>query len=105
VLYSGDLVFKGRVPFVGNADSRLWLEALERLVAFKPKHMIPGHGAASSTPGDDLKLTRDYLVYVRQTMGQAVKDFVAFDEAYAQTDWTRYAKLPAFQEAKPRQRL
>lgn len=99
VLYSGDLVFKGRVPFVGNADSRLWLEALERLVAFKPKYMIPGHGAASSTPGDDLKLTRDYLLYVRQMMGQAVKDFVPFDEAYAQTDWTGYSRLPAFQEA------
>jgi glyoxylase-like metal-dependent hydrolase (beta-lactamase superfamily II) len=99
VLYSGDLVFKGRVPFVGNADSRLWLEALDKLLAFKPKYMIPGHGEASSAPGDDLKLTRDYLVYVRQMMGQAVKDFVPFDEAYAQTDWTRYAKLPAFQEA------
>jgi hypothetical protein len=32
-------------------------------------------------------------------MGLAVKDFVPFDEAYAQTDWTRYAKLPAFKEA------
>ena len=99
VLYSGDLVFKGRVPFVGNADSRMWLHALDKLIAFKPKFMIPGHGAASSTPVADLKLTRDYLNYVRQAMGKAVQDFVQFDEAYAQTDWTRFSKLPAFLDA------
>ena len=99
VLYSGDLVFKGRVPFVGNADSRMWLHALDKLIAFKPKLMIPGHGAASSTPVADLKLTRDYLNYVRQVMGKAVQDFVQFDEAYAQTDWTQFSKLPAFLEA------
>ncbi len=99
VLYSGDLVFKGRVPFVGNADSRKWLQALDKLIAFKPKYMIPGHGAASTTPVADLKLTRDYLQYVRQAMGRAVKDFVPFDEAYAQTDWTPFSKLPAFLDA------
>lgn len=99
VLYSGDLVFKGRVPFVGNADSRLWLEALDKLLAFKPKYMIPGHGAASRTPVADLKLTRDYLNYVRLAMGEAVKNFVMFDEAYAQTDWTKFSKLPAFLDA------
>ena len=99
VLYSGDLVFKGRVPFVGNADSRMWLQALDKLISFKPKFMIPGHGAASSTPVADLKLTRDYLNYVRQAMGKAVQDFVQFDEAYAQTDWTRFSKLPAFLDA------
>lgn len=99
VLYSGDLVFKGRVPFVGNADSRMWLQALDKLIAFKPKFMIPGHGAASSTPVADLKLTRDYLNYVRHAMGKAVKEFVPFDEAYAQTDWTNFSILPAFLEA------
>lgn len=99
VLYSGDLVFKGRVPFVGNADSRLWLEALDKLLAFRPKYMIPGHGAASSTPAADLKLTRDYLIYIRQAMGNAVKDFVPFEEAYAHTDWSQFSKLPAFLDA------
>jgi glyoxylase-like metal-dependent hydrolase (beta-lactamase superfamily II) len=99
VLYSGDLVFKGRVPFVGDADSRLWLEALDKLIAFQPAYMIPGHGEASGTPVADLSLTRDYLNYVRQTMGEAVKNFMSFDEAYDQTDWTQFSKLPAFRDA------
>jgi glyoxylase-like metal-dependent hydrolase (beta-lactamase superfamily II) len=99
VLYSGDLIFKGRVPYVGNADSRLWLKALDKLTAFKPKFLIPGHGSASDTPLKDLKLTSDYLLYVRKVMGQAVQDFIPFDEAYAQTDWSKFSKLPAFEDA------
>lgn len=99
VLYSGDLIFKGRVPYVGNADSRMWLQALDKLMAFKPKFLIPGHGAASDTPLSDLKLTSDYLFHVRKVMGQAVKDFIPFDEAYAQADWTQFSKLPAFLDA------
>jgi len=32
-------------------------------------------------------------------MGKAVADFVPFDGAYARTDWSRYANLPAFAAA------
>ena len=99
VLYGGDLVFKGRVPFVGDADSRAWLAALDRLIALKPRVLVPGHGVVSETPVDDLGLTRDYLEYLRRTMGAAVEAMRDFDAAYAATDWSRYRGLPAFEEA------
>jgi len=98
VLYAGDIVFKGRVPFVGGADSRAWLGALDKLIPLRPKYLIPGHGAASSAPQKDLQLTRDYLAYLRETMGHAVQEFVPFDEAYAKVDWKKFAKLPAFKQ-------
>jgi glyoxylase-like metal-dependent hydrolase (beta-lactamase superfamily II) len=99
VLYAGDLVFKGRIPFVGDADSKSWLAALDKLLAFDAKLLVPGHGAASSNPRADLTLTRDYLRFIRAAMGKAVKDLIPFDEAYARTDWSRWQKLPAFAEA------
>lgn len=102
VLYAADLVFKGRVPFVGDADSKLWLAALEKLIAFDAKILVPGHGGASSEPMTDLTLTRDYLRFLRREMGKAVDELIPFDEAYAATDWTGYARLPAFQEANRR---
>ncbi|MBI5331923.1 MAG: MBL fold metallo-hydrolase [Betaproteobacteria bacterium] len=102
VLFTGDLVFKGRVPFVGDADSRLWLAAMDKLIAFRPKVLAPGHGGASDTPMEDLTLTRDYLRDVREQMGRAVADMVPFDEAYAKSDWSRYEKMPAFREAHRR---
>lgn len=98
-LFAGDLLFRGRVPFVGNANTARWLDALDALIAAQPEVLIPGHGPASTDPRADLELTRDYLRYLRQEMGRAVDELLSFDEAYAQTDWSAWAKLPAFREA------
>lgn len=98
VLYAGDLIFIGRVPFVGDADSRSWLVAIDKIIGFKPEYLITGHGEASHTPIKDLEFTRDYLIYLRKMMGKAVEEFVPFAEAYEQTDWSAYKHLPAFDE-------
>ncbi|MDP1526593.1 MAG: MBL fold metallo-hydrolase [Rhodocyclaceae bacterium] len=102
VMFSGDLIFKGRVPFVGDADSKAWLAALDRLLELKPQIMVPGHGPPSKTPAADLALTRDYLIDLRQQMGQAVADFLPFDEAFARADWSRWQGMPAYHEAHRR---
>lgn len=99
VLFSGDILFAGRIPFVGEADSRRWLERIEALLAFKPRVMVTGHGAISRDPARDLALTRDYLRFLRQEMGRAVADLVPFEEAYARTDWARFKDVPAFDAA------
>jgi len=99
VLYAGDLVFRGRVPFVGDADSRAWIAALDKLTALNPKVLIPGHGAPSRSPRTDLAFTRDYLNYLRTQMGQAARDLVPFEEAYEKIDWSKYRSMPAFNEA------
>ena len=96
VLFAGDLVFRGRVPFVGEADSLAWLAALDKLLALQPRALVPGHGTASAEPATDLTLTRDYLRFLRSSMGKAVADFIPFDDAYAATDWRPWEKLPAF---------
>ncbi len=99
VIFGGDILFAGRIPFVGPADSRQWLARIDRLLEFKPRIIVTGHGEASRDPVRDLALTRDYLVFLRKAMGKAVEDFVPFDEAYAKVDWGRFAKVPAFDEA------
>ncbi|MBU0593735.1 MAG: MBL fold metallo-hydrolase [Gammaproteobacteria bacterium] len=99
VLFTGDLIFKGRVPYVGDADSAAWLKALDRLATLKPSYLIPGHGAAAPDAAATLQFTRQYLQYLRQTMGRAVENFVPFEEAYAGTSWKKYEKMPAFHEA------
>jgi glyoxylase-like metal-dependent hydrolase (beta-lactamase superfamily II) len=99
VLIAGDLVFRGRIPFVGQADSGRWIEALDRLIALEPELIVPGHGPASSRAREDLQLTRDYLVHLRQTMGEAARHLEPFDEAYAKADWTRFEHLPLFRAA------
>ncbi|MHB1215758.1 MAG: MBL fold metallo-hydrolase [Thiobacillus sp.] len=99
VLYAGDLVFRGRVPFVGDADSRAWIAALDTLIALNPRVLVPGHGAPSHAPRTDLVFTRDYLQYLRDQLGPPARNLVPFEDAYEQIDWSKYRALPAFDEA------
>jgi glyoxylase-like metal-dependent hydrolase (beta-lactamase superfamily II) len=99
VVFAGDLVFRGRVPFVGQADSRRWIESLEKLIEARPRVVVPGHGPATTNPTRDLELTRDYLRYLRDTMGRAARELEPFDEAYARTDWSRFEAVPLFKQA------
>ncbi len=99
VTFAGDLLFRGRVPFVGDADTAQWLQALDRLIAAKPAVLVPGHGPASTDPQADLALTRDYLRYLRETMARGVSELMSFDEAYEATDWSAWVDVPAFGEA------
>lgn len=99
VLFAGDMVFRGRVPFVGQADSRQWIAALDLLLKMNPEVVVPGHGALSTSARDDLQLTRDYLAFLRESMGVAAREMEPFEEAYARTDWSRFEHLPLFRAA------
>ena len=98
VLFAGDLYATGRLPFVGDADSRTWLAALDRMRDLHPAIAIPGHGTASGNTEQDMQLTRDYLLFLRKTMGAAVADMVDFDQAYKAVDWTPFKNYPAFDQ-------
>jgi len=100
VLFSGDVIYKGRVPFLDSpqTDINHWLEGLDYLVGLQPQpdYVIPGHGTPSADVSEAVAATRDYIVYVRKAMRQAVADFVPFDKAYNAADWSAYAGMPAF---------
>jgi len=96
VLFTGDLFFTGRVPFVGDADPKLWLKGLTRMTETPPKVAIPGHGAVSYAPEKDIELTRRYLTYLSEKMAEAVANMQSFEEAYEAIDWSEFKDLPAF---------
>lgn len=98
ILFSGDIIFEGRIPFVGNADSGLWLKTLTNLETGGLTALIPGHGPASTHPQSTISLTRRYLSFLRKVMGDAVDEFKPFDEAYSEADWSEFKQLPAFEE-------
>lgn len=99
VLFAGDLVFRSRIPFVGQADSGHWIKALDTLLAFDAKVIVPGHGPLSSEARKDMELTRDYLAYLRSSMGQAARNMEPFEDAYKAADWMKFEHLPLFRVA------
>jgi glyoxylase-like metal-dependent hydrolase (beta-lactamase superfamily II) len=102
VLFSGDVIFEGRVPFLGDSNTRYWLKVLERMEKEKLVALVPGHGGVANDPDEAVALTRRYLAYLRESMAAAVEEFVPFNEAYAEVDWSEFADLPAFAEANRR---
>jgi glyoxylase-like metal-dependent hydrolase (beta-lactamase superfamily II) len=99
LLFAGDLVFRGRIPFVGQADSGRWVQALDKLLAMKLQTIVPGHGPVSNEAVADLQLTRDYLQHLRSSMAEAARKLEPFEEAYAKADWSRFERLPLFKAA------
>lgn len=101
VLFTGDILFEGRVPFIGN-NTKLWLETLQTMETNQVAALVPGHGPAAQNPQKAISLTREYLADMREKMGAAVEDLIDFDEAYKAADWSKYEKLPAFEAANRR---
>lgn len=99
VLFAGDIVFRGRIPFVGQADSRHWISALDEALKLDAQVLVPGHGPHSEQPREDMELTRDYLLHLRKVMGEAARNLEPWEEAYRAADWSRFEKLPLFQAA------
>ena len=99
LLFAGDLVFRSRIPFVGQADSRRWIRSLDALLAMDAHTFVPGHGPVSTAARDDIALTRDYLVHLRAVMGTAARNLEPFEEAYAAADWSRFENVPLFRVA------
>lgn len=102
VLFSGDVIFDGRIPWLGDADTVNWLATLSAIKTAKPAAIVPGHGELSTDPVALIKLTHDYLEFVRAKMKVAVDDWVPFDDAYEEVEWGNYEYLPAFFEANRR---
>lgn len=102
VLFTGDIIFEGRIPYLGDSNTKNWFLTLQQLETTKLVGLIPGHGPAAKNPNKAISHTRNYLQKVRTVMGKAVANFEDFAVAYDRTDWSEFEKLPAFEQANRR---
>lgn len=99
VLLTGDLIFTGRIPFVGGDDIENWISKIDFLATIPAKKIVPGHGTVFTELSKGTELTKSYLVLLRDSMNAAVEELMVFDDAYRKTDWSPFEKLPAFERA------
>jgi glyoxylase-like metal-dependent hydrolase (beta-lactamase superfamily II) len=50
ILFSGDLVEFGATPYAGDAYFQDWPQTLDNIAALRPVALVPGRGAALTTP-------------------------------------------------------
>ena len=89
VLFSGDLVENGATPYTGDAYLRDWPATLDRMLALKPKYLVPGRGLACHTPKQitaAVEGTQDFIRMLVREAGSGVKKRRSlkqvFDAAY-----------------------
>jgi cyclase len=84
VLFAGDLVFEGRVPFLRQADMVDTVDALSQLERLGTRTVVPGHGELCEM--DYVGRTRDYIAALRakvqelMTEGWDRADILAADQ-------------------------
>lgn len=96
VIFSGDLVEYHSACYCGDAHLRDWPHTLDRLSELKPKALVPGRGAALTTPqqvAEGIAMTREFL----STLYNSARDCVAKGYTLKQTfTETRKAMDPKF---------
>jgi len=95
-LYSGDIIFEGRLPFVGDANIIDWVKTLERMQYTQVDYFVPGHGSASNQPQQTMDLTYRYLKFLLDKLSKAVEDMEQFEETYDAIDWSEFENETAF---------
>ena len=68
IMFSGDIVYVERILGVGpQSHSGEWIKTFKTMAAFKPAHIIPGHGKTTTLEKATAE-TLDYLVHLRKQM-------------------------------------
>lgn len=91
-LLSGDLVEFDATPYAGDAYFQDWPKTLDNIAALKPAALVPGRGAALTTPDEvakGLAGTRDFIADVYASVQDGVKAGRDLNAVYKET----YAKL------------
>jgi cyclase len=89
-LWTGDLIFEGRYPFIGDADIPEWIRVLKLLPEFGAQTVVPGHGrlcgeATMAALGE----------YLHGTWARTIDHLAqghSADEAAADPGYPRYAQ-------------
>ncbi len=101
VVFTGDIVYVERMLGIGSmSNSRSWIEVFEQINALKPKHVVPGHGKAT-TLNKARADTYDYLVMIRSKIKELVKSGGGMDKV-GTVDQSQFKYLKNFEQLKGR---
>lgn len=106
-LLSGDLVEFDATPYAGDAYFKDWPQTLDNLAALEPLALVPGRGAALTTPQSiaaGLAGTRNFIAELYESVArgaQSGKDLnVVYQDTYA-TMQPKYGQWVIFDHCMP----
>ncbi len=97
LIITGDMAFHQRLlPIFDDTDTAAWIETWDKFAALGAVHVIPGHGEPTNM-GEVTKYTRDYLVHLREKIGEVIDEDGDLQQAY-DVDQSQYSHLDTFHE-------
>jgi len=78
VIFGGDLLYKDRLPWLGDAYISEWIETLDKLKVFDAGIYVPGHGGVGDF--DILLNLQHYLIDLQSEVKQYIKNGKTIDE-------------------------
>ncbi len=97
LLITGDMAFHERLmPIFEDTDTAGWVESWDKIEALNAEIIIPGHGSPTNIK-EVRKYTKDYLVYMREKVGEVLDDGGTELDAY-KIDQSMFSHLDTFHE-------
>lgn len=88
ILCTGDACVNGAFNYTGHAHTASWIKVLEKMHAFDPKLIVPGHGAVASK--DLLDKQKRYFVELRQQVRNGIDRLKMIDEITSSVEMAWY---------------
>ena len=91
VLFTGDACVNGPYNYMGDSDSKAWIEVLTKAEALDPKTVVPGHGPHSDK--SLLAIQKSYFVELRRQVGSLLAEGRSEEEILGAVDipaWKRW---------------
>ncbi len=74
VMFTGDIVYMERILGIGpQSHSGEWIKTFKAMAAYKPAHIVPGHGRAGTLVQATAQ-TLDYLLNLRKQMAKHIEN-------------------------------
>jgi cyclase len=96
IAFTGDLLFVGRFPWLGDCELDGWIAVLQRLTHMDLETVVPGHGPISTL--NEVAQFGDLLADLRSAVARAIAAGASEDAAAAEVALPEYAILPRYRE-------
>jgi glyoxylase-like metal-dependent hydrolase (beta-lactamase superfamily II) len=99
VAFLGDLLFRGRFPWLGDCDLDGLIAALGKVLTLDIAAVVPGHGPPATLA--DVARFRDMLAELRAAVARAIKAGMSEEAAVAEVALPQYAGVQRYTEWMP----
>jgi len=78
-VFTGDILFSSGHPVIWAGPVQNWIDACDRILAWAPETVVPGHGPITDLAG--VEALKGYLIYLRDEAARRFAAGLSFEEA------------------------